>query len=179
MAPVPPETARFPQPSGGIMRAFEIRERFGLDALVLVERPRPQPGPHQVLLKLRAAALNYRDLLVVKGLYNPRMPLPRVPVSDGVGEVVELGEGVTRVARGDRVAGLFMPAWQDGELTEAKAHSALGGAVDGLLAEYAVLPEDGVIAVPGHLTDEEAATLPCAAVTAWHAVVTGGASRPG
>jgi NADPH:quinone reductase-like Zn-dependent oxidoreductase len=132
-----------------------------------------------VLLKLRAAALNYRDLLVVKGLYDPRMPLPRIPVSDGVGEVVELGEGVTQVALGDRVAGLFMPAWQDGELTEAKARSALGGAVDGLLAEFAVLPADGVIAVPGHLTDEEAATLPCAAVTAWNALVTQGGIGPG
>jgi NADPH:quinone reductase-like Zn-dependent oxidoreductase len=161
------------------MRVHEIRGTFGLDALTLVERPRPRPGPGQVLLKLRAAALNYRDLLVVKGLYNPRMPLPRIPVSDGVGEVVELGEGVTRVALGDRVAGLFMPAWQDGELTEAKARSALGGAVDGLLAEFAVLPEDGVVAVPGHLSDEEAATLPCAAVTAWNALVTQGGIRPG
>lgn len=161
------------------MRVFEIRDTFGLDALKLAERPRPRPGPREVLLRMRAAALNYRDLMVVKGQYNPRMPLPRIPVSDGVGEVVELGEGVTRVAAGDRVAGLFMPAWQDGEQTEAKGRSALGGAVDGLLAEYAVLPEDGVVPVPGHLTDEEAATLPCAAVTAWHALVTQGAVRPG
>ena len=161
------------------MKVFEIRARFGLDALTLAERPEPTPGPGQVALKLRAVSLNFRDLLVVKGLYNPKMPLPRIPVSDGVGEVVAVGPGTTRVKVGDRVAGLFMPAWRDGELTKARAKSALGGAVDGLLAEVAVLPEDGVIPVPEHLTDEEAATLPCAAVTAWCGLVTHGHLKAG
>ena len=161
------------------MRVFEIQGGFGLDALRLAERPQPEPGPRQVLLKLRAASLNYRDLMIVKGLYNPRLRLPRVPVSDGVGEVVVVGEGVERVKVGQRVAGLFMPGWQEGEPTEAKAHSALGGDVDGLLAEFAVLPEDGVVAVPEHLSDAEAATLPCAGVTAWNALMTGGGTRPG
>jgi NADPH:quinone reductase-like Zn-dependent oxidoreductase len=161
------------------MRAFEIQGSFGLDSLKLTERPRPTPGPREVLLKIRAASLNYRDLMVVKGVYNPKMKLPRIPVSDAVGEVVEIGSEVSRVRVGDRVAGLFMPAWIDGEPTEAKGRSALGGAVDGLLAEYAALPEDGVVAVPEHLSDEDAATLPCAAVTAWHALVTHGGVKAG
>src|SRR6266516_515338 len=112
------------------MKVYEIRDRFGLDAL-----------------KVRAASLNYRDLLVVKGLYNPKMPLPRVPVSDAVGEVVGVGPGVTRVKTGQRVAGIFMQKWLCGELTEARARSALGGDIDGLLAEYAALHEDGVVTV--------------------------------
>ena len=161
------------------MKVYEIRNRFGLDALQVAERPRPQPGPQEVLLKVRAASLNYRDLLVVKGLYNPKMPLPRVPVSDAVGEVVGVGPGVTRVKAGQRVAGIFMQRWLCGELTEAKARSALGGDIDGLLAEYAVLHEDGVVTVPDHLSDEEAATLPCAAVTAWHGLVAEGHVQAG
>jgi NADPH:quinone reductase-like Zn-dependent oxidoreductase len=161
------------------MKVYEIRDHFGLDALTLVDRPQPQPGPHEVLLKVRAVSLNYRDLMVVKGLYNPRMPLPRIPVSDAVGEVAAVGPGVTRVKTGQRVAGIFMQQWLCGELTDAAARSALGGAIDGLLAEYAVLHEDGVVTVPDHLGDEEAATLPCAAVTAWHALVVSGQVKPG
>jgi NADPH:quinone reductase-like Zn-dependent oxidoreductase len=161
------------------MKVYEIRDRFGLDALKLVERPQPQPGPNEVLLKVRAVSLNYRDLLVVKGLYNPKMPLPRVPVSDAVGEVVGVGAGVTRVKHGERVAGLFMQKWLCGPVTDAAARSALGGAIDGLLAEYVVLHEDGVTPVPEHLTEEEAATLPCAALTAWNALFEEGRVKPG
>ena len=152
------------------MKAFEIQNSFGLDALNLIERADPRPGYGQVLIKLRVVSLNYRDLMVVKGLYDPNIPLPLIPFSDGVGEVVALGEGVTRVKVGDRVAGIFFQKWLSGKLTEEKAQSALGGAIDGLLAEYAVLHEDGVVSVPEHLTDVEAATLPCAAVTAWNAL---------
>ena len=152
------------------MKAFEIQNSFGLDALNLIERTDPSPGYGQVLIKLRVVSLNYRDLMVVKGLYNPNIPLPLIPFSDGVGEVVALGEGVTRVKVGDRVAGIFFQKWLSGKLTEEKTRSALGGAIDGLLAEYAVLHEDGVVSVPEHLTDIEAATLPCAAVTAWNAL---------
>ena len=152
------------------MKAFEIQNSFGLDALNLIERPDPSPGYGQVLIKLRVVSLNYRDLMVVKGLYNPNVPLPLIPFSDGVGEVVALGSGVTRVKVGDRVAGIFFQKWLSGKLTEEKTRSALGGAIDGLLAEYALLHEDGVVAVPQHLTDIEAATLPCAAVTAWNAL---------
>src|SRR5215469_7343548 len=126
------------------MRVFELRA-FGLDSLTLTERPEPKPGPGQVVLQMRAFSLNYRDLMVVKGIYNPKQRLPLVPLSVGVGQVVAVGEGVTRVKVGDRVAGIFMQKWQSGEITEDKARSSLGAQVDGLLAEYAVLHEDGVI----------------------------------
>jgi NADPH:quinone reductase-like Zn-dependent oxidoreductase len=116
--------------------------------------------------------------MVVKGLYNPRLPLPLVPFSDGAGDVVAVGNGVSRVKVGDRVAGIFMQTWLAGELTDAKARSALGGGAEGMLAEYVVLHEDGVVNVPEHLSYEEAATLPCAAVTAWHAVIESGV-KPG
>jgi len=160
------------------MKVFEIRG-FGLDALTPADRPEPMPGPGQVLLKMRAASLNYRDLMIVRGQYNPKLRFPRIPLSDGVGEVAALGEGAAGLRVGDRVAGLFMPGWREGAPTEAKGRSALGDGVDGLLAEYAVLPADGVIAVPPHLTDEEAACLPCAAVTAWNALVAGGGVKAG
>jgi NADPH:quinone reductase-like Zn-dependent oxidoreductase len=161
------------------MKVYEIRDRFGLEALTLAERPQPQPGPHEVLVRIKAASLNYRDLMVVKGQYNPKMPLPRIPCSDAAGEVAAVGPGVTRVKVGQRVAGIFMQKWIAGDVDEAKAKSALGGAIDGLLAEFAVLREDGLVLVPEHLSFEEAATLPCAAVTAWHGLVTEGRVKPG
>jgi NADPH:quinone reductase-like Zn-dependent oxidoreductase len=161
------------------MTVYEIRDGFGLDALKLTNRPDPQPGRGEVLLKIKAVSLNYRDLLVVKGVYNPKMNLPRIPVSDAVGEVVALGPDATRLKVGQRVCGLFMPKWLEGELTDAKGRTALGGSVDGLLAEHAVLDEESVVSVPEHLSDEEAATLPCAAVTAWHGLVTAGGVKPG
>jgi NADPH:quinone reductase-like Zn-dependent oxidoreductase len=164
------------------MKVYEIRDGFGLEALRLADRPEPSPGAGEVLLRVKAVSLNYRDLLVVKGLYNPKMPLPRIPVSDGVGEVVAVGPGVpetSSVRVGQRVAGLFMPRWLAGELTEAASRSALGGSVDGMLAEYVALPAEGVIEPPGHLTDEEAATLPCAGVTAWNGLVSSGGVKPG
>jgi NADPH:quinone reductase-like Zn-dependent oxidoreductase len=160
------------------MKVYELKA-FSLDALTLTERPDPTPGPGQVLVQMKAFSLNYRDLLVIKGLYNPKLRLPLVPLSDGAGVVAAVGPGVTRVKRGDRVAGIFMQTWLDGEVTEAKAKSALGGAIDGVLAHYVVFDEDGLVLVPEHLSDEEAATLPCAAVTAWHALVTAGGVRAG
>ncbi|HTU90117.1 MAG TPA: NAD(P)-dependent alcohol dehydrogenase [Gemmataceae bacterium] len=161
------------------MKVYEIRDRFGLDALTLTERPQPQPGPHEVLVRIKASSLNYRDLLVVKGQYNPKMPLPRIPLSDAAGEVAAVGPAVSRVKVGQRVAAIFMQKWLAGDLDETKAKSALGGAIDGLLAEYALLHEDGLVQVPDHLSFEEAATLPCAAVTAWHGLVTEGRVKPG
>jgi len=153
------------------MKVFEVRDNFGIDNLVLAERPQPMPGHGQILVKVRAVSLNYRDLMVVKGIYNPKLPLPLIPFSDGAGDVVAAGDGVSRVRVGDRVAGIFMQTWLGGEVTESKARSALGGGIDGMLAEYVVLYEDGVVHIPAHLSYEEAATLPCAAVTAWHAVI--------
>jgi NADPH:quinone reductase-like Zn-dependent oxidoreductase len=160
------------------MRVYEV-PAFGLNSLRLAERPDPRPGPGQVLCRVRAVSLNFRDLLVVKGAYDPRMTLPRVPCSDGAGEVTAIGPGVKGVRVGDRVAGIFMQNWQGGELTAAKAKAALGGDVDGMLAEQVVLPEDGVVRFPDHLSFEEAATLPCAAVTAWNALVEQGAVKAG
>lgn len=153
------------------MKAYVVQEPFGIDALTLAERPEPQAGPGQVLVRVRAVSLNYRDLLVVKGVWRPTGP--RIPVSDGVGEVVAVGEGVTRVRVGDRAAGIFLPGWIDGEVTPEKLRApSLGGVgVDGTLAELVSFAEEAVVKVPGHLSDEEAATLPLAAVTAWHAVV--------
>jgi NADPH:quinone reductase-like Zn-dependent oxidoreductase len=161
------------------VRAVEIRGAFGLDHLALVERPDPRPGPGQVLVRLRAASLNYRDLLTVEGKYNPKQRLPLIPCSDGAGEVVEIGEGVTRVRPGERVCAAFAQKWIAGTPTRDKLRSTLGGPLDGTLAELAVFDEEGVVHVPDHLSDEEAATLPCAAVTAWSALVTEGGVAAG
>ena len=146
---------------------------FGVDSLEFVEHPTPQPGPGEVLVRVHAISLNYRDLLVVKGLYNPKLKLPRIPCSDGAGEVAAVGEGVTRWKTGDRVAGIFMQNWLDGPLTPAKAKGALGGDIDGMLAEYVVLRDTGLVRLPEHLSFAEASTLPCAAVTAWNALAAG------
>jgi NADPH:quinone reductase-like Zn-dependent oxidoreductase len=123
-----------------------------------------------VLIKIHAVSLNYRDLMMVKGFYNPKMALPRVPCSDGAGEVAAIGEGVNRVRVGDRVCGIFMQRWLEGPLTAEKSKAALGGDVDGMLAEYVLLDQDGVVCFPEYLSYEEAATLPCAGVTAWNAL---------
>lgn len=161
------------------MRAVEIHGAFGLDNLVLTERPDPRPGPGQVLVRLRSASLNFRDLLTVEGKYNPKQKLPLIPCSDGAGEVAAVGEGVTRVQPGERVCTLFAQKWISGEPTRERLRSTLGGPLDGTLAELAVFDEEGVVKTPDHLSDEEAATLPCAAVTAWTALVTEGGLTAG
>ena len=154
------------------MRVWQISS-FGVDSLEFIERPTPTPGPGEVLVKVYAISFNYRDLMVVKGLYNPRLKLPRIPVSDGAGEVEAVGEGVTAWKVGDRVAAIFMQNWIDGPPTSDKSRGALGGDIDGMLAEYAVLKDSGLVAIPEHLSFQEAATLPCAAVTAWNALAAG------
>jgi NADPH:quinone reductase-like Zn-dependent oxidoreductase len=161
------------------MKVYQINIGFGLDSLQLSERPEPRPGPGEILLRLRAVSLNYRDLMVVKGQYNPKMTLPRIPVSDGAGEVAAVGPGVNRVQVGQRVVGCFMPGWVEGDISDAKAKTALGGGVDGLLAEAAVLSEEALVPLPEHLSFEEGATLPCAAVTAWNGLIRSGDVRPG
>jgi NADPH:quinone reductase-like Zn-dependent oxidoreductase len=155
------------------MFAYPIAQ-FGVERLQQAELPELQIAPGTVLIKIHAVSLNYRDLMMVKGLYNPRMALPRIPCSDGAGEIVAAGEGVKRVKVGDRVCGIFMQRWLDGPLTAAKSEAALGGDIDGTLAEYVLLDQEGVVRFPEHLTYEEAATLPCAAVTAWNALHHGG-----
>jgi len=162
------------------MRVLEVRPPFGIESLAFVERPDPAPGPGQIVIHLRALSLNYRDLLVVNGVDRWRPGGPRIPVSDGVGVVAAIGEGVTRVRAGDRVAPIFYPLWTDGGPAPEKMDRPLGGAVaDGLFAERALLHESAVVHVPPHLSHEEAATLPCAGVTAWNGVAERGGLRPG
>ncbi|HVC46914.1 MAG TPA: NAD(P)-dependent alcohol dehydrogenase [Terracidiphilus sp.] len=155
------------------MRVWQIPS-FGVDSLELAERPMPAPAAGEVLIRVQAVSFNYRDLMVVKGLYNPKLKLPRVPCSDGAGVVEAVGEGVTEWKPGDRVAGIFMQNWLDGPPTPAKVKGALGGDIDGMLAESVVLRASGLVAVPEHLNFLEASTLPCAAVTAWNALKVGG-----
>lgn len=155
------------------MKAYEIRE-FGIENLSITERPDPEPGENEVLVRFKAASLNYRDLLMVTGRYDPNLSRPVVPFSDGAGEVVGVGSGVTLWKEGDRVMPIFMQGWIDGDIDFEKARTALGGDRDGVLAEYGVFGEEGLVRIPGHLSYEEAATLPCAALTAWHALVVSG-----
>jgi NADPH:quinone reductase-like Zn-dependent oxidoreductase len=161
------------------MKAYEIRNGFGLDKLVSCERPDPVPGPFQVRVRVKATSLNYRDLMMVEGRYNPRQKLPLVPNSDGAGVVDAVGPGVTRVKPGDRVMGLFAQTWLAGEPSRSVQASTLGGPLDGALADTMLLHEDGLVHTPPHLTDEEASTLPCAALTAWSALVTHGGLKAG
>lgn len=143
----------------------------GIGALKIRELPVPEPEADEVLIKMSAASLNYRDLLVVKGVGGWKPLSPRIPVSDGAGEVVAVGSNVSKWKAGDRVVGLFLPRWLDGELTAEKDSLPLGGAaVDGVLAEYVLFKAEAALKFPGNLTDIEAATLPVAALTAWHAV---------
>lgn len=160
------------------MRVCEIQE-FGIDNLVFSERAIVRPTFNQVLVKMAAASLNFRDYMMVGGKYNPKLKRPVVPLSDGAGVVEEVGPDVTRFKVGDRVAGCFFQKWIEGPPTREKSTSALGGAIDGVLSEYRTFSEDGLIAIPGHLSFEEAATLPCAGVTAWNALFEQFAMAPG
>ena len=160
------------------MRAYQILQ-FGLENVKQVELPAPVPGAGEVLIRVLAASLNYRDLMIARGQYDPRLHMPRIPLSDGAGEVVSIGAGVTRVHVGDRVVGLFLQNWQEGSPSAEKSRGALGGDIDGMLAEYVALPEAGVIPFPEHLTYQEAATLPCAALTAWNALIETAGIKPG
>jgi NADPH:quinone reductase-like Zn-dependent oxidoreductase len=154
------------------MKCYIIPSAKGIDSLTLVERPEPTPGPRQVLVRVRASSLNYRDLLTIEAQYARAAPKPDlIPLSDGAGDVVAVGPGVAKVKVGDRVAGCFMQRWIGGPISDSPMASAMGGAIDGMLTELAALEEDGVVKLPDHLNFEEGATLPCAAVTAWHALV--------
>ena len=161
------------------MKLYEITEPKGIDSLNLTERPTPQPGPGEVLMRVRATALNYRDLALIKGGLARMMKLPLIPLSDGAGDVVETGPGVTTFKKGDRVAAIFTQCWLAGPPTAGMYSTSLGGGIDGMLAEYVVLREDGFVRIPAYMTYEEAASLPCAAVTAWNALVTEGHLKSG
>jgi NADPH:quinone reductase-like Zn-dependent oxidoreductase len=152
---------------------------FGLDGLSLTQTELPALGPREVLVSLTAASLNFRDLMTIAGTYNPKMALPCIPGSDAAGTVLAIGPEVTRFAPGDRVTTLFFQDWPDGELQPSTGKSALGGAIDGAFTTARLFPETGLIAAPAYLSNQEAATLPCAALTAWNALVEKGRLRAG
>ncbi len=162
------------------MRVFQIEGDWGMDHLKLSTRPEPMAGPGQVVVKMTASSLNYRDLVVPnRGYGNHTGTLPLIPVSDGVGVVSAIAPGVTRVAVGDRVCPTFFQNWISGEPDLERLTRSLGGPIDGTMTDSMCLSEEGVTKVPAHLSDVEAATLPCAALTAWSALVTCGNIRPG
>ena len=149
------------------MRVVCLRGGFGLEKLVLEERPDPVPGAGEVLLRMRAASLNFRDVSIARGTYDPRLALPLVLGTDGVGEVAVRGAGATRFELGERVCPLFARGWYEGPPTRATTRSTLGGPLDGTFAELLVTSEDDLVRAPPGLTDDEAATLGCAGVTAY------------
>jgi NADPH:quinone reductase-like Zn-dependent oxidoreductase len=161
------------------MKAYELKQ-FGLENLVLVEREEPRPGPNEVVVHFHAASLNFRDLMFANGTYNPRAKLPAIPLSDGGGEVVEVGSDVSQWKTGDRVCPIFNQSWLEGRPSLRKNRATLGaGDLDGVAREYGAFNENGLVKIPEHLSFEEAATLPCAGVTAWNALVESGRLRAG
>ncbi len=161
------------------MKAWQITGTEGLASLRLQETPTPVPGKDEVLVRIKACSLNYRDYMNVKGIRGITGPIPRVPCSDGAGVIEAIGAAVTNWRVGQRVVIPFMPTWLEGGFSQAHAAAALGGAVDGLLREFATLPANSLLEVPEYLSLEEAATLPCAAVTAWDALKVRGQIQPG
>ena len=161
------------------MKVWQIVGEGGIDALELAERPSPEPGPGQVRVRVRANSINYRDLSTVRAPAQRGFAYPRVPNSDGAGDVTAVGPGVPGIAEGDRVAGCFFQNWAAGGISAAAMASALGGALDGMLAEEVVLNAEGVVPIPANLDYAEAATLPCAALTAWNALVEKGGLKAG
>ena len=160
------------------MRSFHANLGAGIDGLVMREHETPTPGPGEVLVRVRASSLSFRELMILRGWYPLPIKQDVVPVSDGAGEVVAVGRGVTRFAVGDRVAATLFPDWQDGTFTP-QAASQLGGSIDGMLTDYAVLAERALVHIPRHLSYEQASTLPCAGVTAWNALTGGRGRRAG
>jgi len=162
------------------MRVFQLQGDWGFDNLTLARRPIPSPGSGEILVRMKAASLNYRDLVVLdRGYGRSTGELPLIPVSDGAGEVVGIGPGVTRVKVGDRVCPTFFQSWIGGEARAESFQKALGGPLDGAMAEYMLIAEDGCVKLPDGLSYAEASTLPCAALTAWSALVTLGGVKAG
>jgi len=161
------------------MKAYVIADGKGLDALQLRDREIPKPGPGEILVRMKASAINYRDFLTISFASSRGITEERIPNSDGAGIVEEVGVGVTAVKSGDRVVGCFFQDWIGGSITERTMASALGGPIDGVLAEYAVFKEDGALPMPEHMSFEEASTLPCAALTAWNCLIEKGGATAG
>lgn len=161
------------------MKSFHITGTLGFDSLQLSDSPPLSPGPGQVLVRIRAVSLNFRDYMNVLGIRGVTGPVPRIPCSDGAGEVLAVGAGVSAWQPGDRVVIPFMPSWLDGPFSQRHAAAALGGAVDGVLREQIVVQADSLVRLPDTLDFAQAATFPCAAVTAWDALRVRGALLPG
>jgi len=162
------------------MKVMQIQDEWSADHIEPAERPEPEPGPGEVKLAMKAASLNYRDFVMTQRGYGRRSgELPLVPVSDGAGEVVAVGDGVTRVKEGDLVMPIFSQGWVAGTFNEDVWSGTLGGPRDGVMQEYMVLSQEGVVKAPRHFDAVAAATLPCAAVTAWNAVVAQGGVKAG
>ncbi|HEY0790867.1 MAG TPA: NAD(P)-dependent alcohol dehydrogenase [Chthoniobacterales bacterium] len=161
------------------MKLYRIQRYGRVDGLEITSQPDPQPGPGQVLVRIKAASLNYRDLVVMNGKYDRDPHVGRVPLSDGAGEVAAVGSGVSRFKPGDAVAGCFFQGWISGRFQAGYHRAALGGSVDGVLAEFVVLNEDGLVQLPPGYTFAEGATLPCAALTAWQSMIVRGKVQPG
>ncbi|MEX1034743.1 MAG: NAD(P)-dependent alcohol dehydrogenase [Sneathiella sp.] len=161
------------------MKAWVIKGEGGIDSLDLIERDIPKPGPGEILVRLRANSINYRDLSTIKNARARGIAEPRIPNSDGAGIVEEVGDGVDIFKAGDRVVGTFFQNWLSGPIHDEAMASALGGPIDGLLCEYAILKEEGALPIPDNLSFEEAATLPCAGLTAWNCLIEAGQARAG
>jgi NADPH:quinone reductase-like Zn-dependent oxidoreductase len=161
------------------MLRYEIQKYGGPDGLKLVDRPLAEPGDRDVVVRIKAASLNYRDLVVLRGKYDRNPVEGRVPLSDGAGEVAAVGAAVTKFKVGDRVAGCFFQGWPAGRFESEMHRTALGGAIDGVLAEQVRFHEEGLVHLPGNYSFAEGATLPCAAVTAWQALIVRGQLVPG
>ncbi len=162
------------------MKAFQLRDTNGISGLILrTDLEQPQPEPNEVLIRVRAASLNFRDFMVAHGQYPAGVKSCVIPLSDGAGDVAAIGKNVKTVRVGDRIAGSVFPDWVSGPLTEEIFQRSLGGPIDGMLAEYVTLPESAAIPYPSSLSYEEAACLPNAGVTAWHALVEAGQIKAG
>jgi NADPH:quinone reductase-like Zn-dependent oxidoreductase len=161
------------------MKVYEIQGEGGIDALALSEHADPKPGAGEVLVRVRASSINFRDLMMVMDPGPRGIPYPRIPNSDGAGEVLEVGAGVSRFKAGDKVCGTFFQGWIDGPITNTDMGKALGGTAEGMLAEMRVLREEGLVVMPAGMNFEEASTLPCAALTAWHSMVEAGGVKAG
>jgi len=157
------------------MKVMELRDAWGVEHIKPGTRPEPKPGPGEVLIKMAAASVNFRDFVMTRRGYGSHSrELPIIPISDGAGTVVEIGAGVTRVRPGDLVCPSFAQSWIAGPMREEHRPFMLGGPLDGVMQEMMLLPQQGVVKAPKGWSALEAATLPCAALTAWSAVVGNG-----
>jgi len=161
------------------MKAYTIQTYGSPDGLKIVDKPTPEPGDHEILVRVRATSLNYRDLIVLRGQYDRTPQVGRIPLSDGAGEVVSVGSNIKRFKVGDRVAGCFFQGWPGGRFRPEMHRTALGGQSDGVLSEYVIFQEEGAVNLPKSYSFEEGATLPCAALTAWQSLIVRGQLVPG